>query len=115
MRNDCNKYVRHCIVCQLIKGNINRYSPLIIRELPPPRTHIMADFIGPIFKKYYILVIVDYRTGYVMIEGVHGCSIKAVVRMLFDRWIPIMGWFEIFESDYGSAFKNELFQRKTKH
>ena len=25
-----------------------------------------------------------------------------------------MGWFDTFESDYGSAFKNELFQRINK-
>ena len=111
---DCSKFVDNCIVCQTIKGSIRKRAPLIIRKLPKPRVHIMADFIGAIFKIYYILVIIDYSTGYVMMRGFRGCSIKSIIQMLFDHWIPVMGWFEVFESDYGSAFNNEIFKRLNK-
>ena len=75
-----------------------------LRELPAPRDHIMIDFIGPFLKGYYILTIVDYASGYTMLESCVNCGAEDVIDMLIDRWISIFGLPKYFESDLGSAF-----------
>ena len=45
MRHDINYAVRRCIVCQFKLGTIKKRAPLLIRELPKPREHVMGDFI----------------------------------------------------------------------
>ena len=46
-----------------------------------------------------------------MLDGTRSCGTEIVLNMLLNRWIPIFGWFKIFESDLGSAFNSKL----TKH
>ena len=46
MRNDINNHVLRCQVCQFRKGTIKKRAPMLIRQLPKPRDHIMADFIA---------------------------------------------------------------------
>ena len=54
MWTDIKYFVKRCIVCQFKLGTIKHRAPLLIRELPKPREHIMADFIGPFLnEKYY--------------------------------------------------------------
>ena len=38
------------------------------------------------------------------------CGTEIVLNMLLNNWIPIFGWFKVFESDLGSAFKSNLTQ-----
>ena len=65
----------------------------------------MADFLG------YCIVLIDYGSGYCMIDGIYGCGVENVLNMILDRWVAIMGWFEVFESDLGSAFRAGLIRR----
>ena len=67
MKKDMIRFCELCISCQFIKGSVRHRAPLRIRELPAPRAHIFADFLGSIYGKYYILVLVDYATGYTML------------------------------------------------
>ena len=110
MRADINYHVRRCIVCQFKLGTITNRSPLLIRDLPRPREHLMADFIGPFFKKYYILVFIDYFTGWTMLSDSKSCGTQVVLDMLLNKWVPIFGWFKVFETDLGSAFTSNLTQ-----
>ena len=111
MKQDCIKWCKNCIICQFIKGAPSHTAPMLIRELPFPRTHVMADFLGPIYSSYYILVIIDYGSGYCMLKGTIGCGVENVLNMVLDRWVPILGWFDVFESDLGSAFRASLIRR----
>ena len=111
MRFDCNKWCDNCLLCQFIKGSPTHTAPMQIRELPFPRTHVMADFLGPFWKHYYILVMIDYGSGYCMLNGTIGCGVEEVLNMILDNWVPILGWFETFESDLGSAFRAGLIRR----
>ena len=111
MRQDCEKWCNNCIICQFIKGAPTHTAPLLIRELPFPRSHIMADFLGPVYNQCYILVLIDYGSGYCMLDGTIGCGVEQVLNMVVDRWVPIMGWFDVFESDLGSAFRASLIRR----
>ena len=111
MKQDCIKWCKNCIVCQFIKGAPTHTAPMMIRELPFPRTHVMADFLGPIYNSYYILAMIDYGSGYCMLKGTVGCGVENVLNMVLDRWVPILGWFDVFESDLGSAFRASLIRR----
>ena len=71
----------------------------------------MSDFIGPFLGKYYILVMIDYLTGWTMLTPAKSCGTEIVLSTIFDKWVPTFGWFKIFETDLGSAFKSNL----TKH
>ena len=110
LRKDVKKFIKRCIPCQFVKGSITHRTPLTQRPLPKPCEHIFVDFLGPIYGKYYILVIVDYATGYIMLTPVIGCDRYVVLHTLLNKWIPIFGWFKTFESDWGSGFNNRLIE-----
>jgi hypothetical protein len=85
----------------MVKGGIKHQAPMQLRELPPPRYHIMLDFMGPIYGIYYILVIIDYFTGYT----------DVALETILYRWVPYFGWFKIIETDLGGAFTSQLCKR----
>ena len=115
MRIDVNKLVRACTLCQFIKQGVSVKAPLLIRDLPKPRSHIMIDFIGPLFNhKYYIMVIVDYATGYTMLHPCTTCDTLPVIHALLSKWIPFVGLFNIIETDLGSAFNSKLIKKLLK-
>ena len=62
MKHDVRKFCDQCISCQFVKGSIRHRAPLTVRPLARPREHIFADFLGPVFGKYHILVLVDAGT-----------------------------------------------------
>ena len=111
MASDVVTHCKECLICQAIKGVPVKKAPLQIRELPSPRVHIMLDLLGPIYFKYYILVIVDYFTGYTVLRGIANSGAEQIADELINNWIPTFGIFEKFESDYGSGFNNELMAR----
>ena len=108
LKKDVQWFCRTCLTCQYTKGSIRHRAPMTVRELPTKLTHIFADFLGPIYGKYYILVFIDYTTGYTMLIPTTGCDSITVVNNLLGKWIPSLGWFKIFESDWGSGFNNKL-------
>ena len=109
MKYDARKWVQSCLVCLYTKGQPTNIAPMQIRKLPKTKEHLMADFIH--CRGFYILVLIDYSTGYVMLEACDAASAQAVSNMIFQRWIPILGWFKTFETDYGTAFDNNVLSR----
>ena len=108
MKRDVREFCRDCVSCQFTKGGVRHRAPLRMRDLPLPRHHIFADFLGSVFGKYYILFLVDYATGYTMLIPTEGTDAVTVVDSILKRWVPIFGWFKIFESDWGSGFNSNI-------
>ena len=50
----------------------------------------------------------DSATGYTMLIPTNGCDGITVINSIIKYWIPIFGWFSVFESDWGSGFNNKL-------
>ena len=98
------------MICQFAKGGPTHKTPMRIRSLPDAGELLMADFMGPFFKKFYILVLIDYRTGFVVLIGVSYCGARAAAEAIISNWIPYFGLFSTFESDMGSAFKSKMFK-----
>ena len=114
MKRDVREFCDSCISCQFVKGSVRHRAPLRERHLPKPREHIFADFLGSVFGKYYILVLVDYATGYTMLIPTNGNDAITVVDSILRYWIPIFGWFSIFESDWGPGFNSLIMKALTK-
>ena len=114
MKSDVRKFCELCISCQFIKGSVHHRAPLRIRELPTPRSHIFADFLGSIYGKYYILVLVDYATGYTMLIPTTNTDLQTIVDSIINYWIKIFGWFEVFESDWGQGFNSKVLEALTR-
>ena len=117
MESDIRQYCETCLPCQFMQGSARHRAPLRYRDLPPPRTHVFADFLGPIYKQYYILVLVDYATGYTMLIPTTNVDAQEVIEAILNNWVKIFGWFDILETDWGSGFNNtiiELLTRATK-
>ena len=114
MKKDVRDYCSTCITCQFTKGSVRHRTPLQVRQLPKPRQHIFADFLGSIFGRYYILVLVDYATGYTMLIPTNGTDAPTIIESIIKYWIPIFGWFSIFESDWGSGFNSKIMKALTK-
>ena len=74
MRDDIRDYVNKCIICQFGKGTPFKKQQMRIRILPNVRDHIMADYMGPFFKRYYILVLIDYASGYTVLIPTDNCG-----------------------------------------
>ena len=108
-------FVDECELCQYTKHGGGYKAKMRVRELPRPREHIMADFLGPILGDYYILVIVDYFTGYTMLVPTVNCGTEQVFDALIKHWIPLFGLFSVFETDYGSGFDNKIMHRIFEH
>ena len=113
MKRDVRRHCKTCITCQYTKGSVRHRAPLRIRKLPKRKEHLFADFLGPIYGKYYILVLVDYATGYTLLIPTVGCDGITVVNSIFDKWVPLFGWFNVFETDWGSGFNNQLINALT--
>ena len=108
MKKDVKIFCDHCDFCQFTRGTAIQRAPLAVRELPPIFSHLFADFLGPIYGRYYILVLVDYASGYCRLVPCDGCDAPTVIESLLDSWISTFGWFSKFESDWGSGFNNKL-------
>ena len=114
MKSDVKDFCDKCISCQYVKGGKKHRAPLVIRYQPKPREHIFLDYLGPIYSDYYILDIVDYSSGFVMLIPTNGCDGETVIHALINYWIRIFGYFKVFESDWGSGFSNLLIKYLSK-
>ena len=114
MKEDVKEHVKQCKLCQYVKHGRTLKAPMRIRELPAPRSHVMADFLDCIVAKYHIMVIIDYRTNYCMLVPCERCDTRAVVDALLSKWIPVFGLFDSFETDFGSGFDNNVMKLLTK-
>ena len=108
LQRDVNSFCDHCYLCQFSKGGVRHRAPLVIREFAQPLQHIFADFLGPVYGKYYVLVLVDKTTGYSMLIPTNGCDAMTIIDSILRRWVPIFGWFTTFECDWGSGFASKL-------
>ena len=108
MKKDIEIFCKQCISCQFTKGNMRARTPLVTRDLDAPLEHLYADFLGPVYGKYYVLVLVDAATGYVMLTPTDGCDALTVVNTILRKWIKTFGWFKTLETDWGSGFGNKL-------
>ena len=65
---------------------------------------------GPFFKKYYILVLIDYATGFTVLEPCTNCSAIVTSEAIINRWFPYFGLPADFDCDLGSAFISKVFK-----
>ena len=113
MKQDMQHFAHICKLCKFTKGSIRHRAPMQIRQLPKPREHLMCDFLGPIYSaygNYYILVIIDYATGWTMLVPTEGCGAEVIVNTLMNKWIPLFGMMATIETDYGSGFDSHLYR-----
>ena len=113
-KRDVRKFCENCVLCQFVKGSKRHRAPLQVRHLPKPREHLFADFLQGIYGQYHILFLIDYATGYAMLIPTNGTDAVTVVNSILKQWVPIFGWFTIFEADWGSGFKNKIMRALTK-
>ena len=109
MRDDIRNHISRCPVCQFGKGGPQHKTPMRIRDLPEAGELLLGDYMGPFFKKYYILVLIDYKTGFTVLYPTSFCGAISAAEAILTKWIPYFGLFEKFESDMGSAFTSKLF------
>ena len=105
MKRDVRRFCKRCMLCKFTNGTTQHRSPLSTRYLPAPRQHLFADFLQT-GTGYHILALVDYATGYVMLIPTRGTDGATVVNAILQKWVPIFGWFNVFESDWGSGFNS---------
>ena len=110
MVNDIKTFCKRCLICDFVKGTKRHRAPLQIREQVSPREHLMFDFIGSIYGKYYILALIDYCTGYTMLIPTVGTDVQTVVYCILQYWIPVFGKFKYLDCDYGPGFTNKVFR-----
>ena len=107
---DVKAFCKACVSCQFVNGGPKKRAALMERYRPLPRQHIFADILGPIYQRYYVLVLVDYATGYSMLIPMEGCDAISIAYAIFEYWIRIFGCFEYLETDWGSGFTSKLFK-----
>ena len=108
LSRDVNSFCKSCILCQQLSGTQRNRTPLQIRINPPAFYHIFADFLGPIYARFYVLVIVDQRSGFCRLITTDGCDALTVLENLINKWITLFGYPRLFESDWGAGFNNRL-------
>ena len=114
MITDIKDLCNHCVLCQRLRGTQANRTPLQYRLNPPAFLHIFCDFLGPIYGKYYVLVIVDQRSGFCRLIPTDGCDAPTVIENLIKKWFTLYGYPQLFESDWGSGFNNKLVKTLTK-
>jgi len=110
MREDAKNHTARCPICQAAKGGPSHRHSFATRTLPKPLERLMADFMGPFFKKYYILVLIDYTSGYTVLTPADSCGAIVTSEAIINNWMPYFGWPKEFDCDMGSAFVSKLFK-----
>ena len=106
MYSDIESHCKTCTSCQFVKGSKRHRTPLIERARPKPLEHLFADILGPIYGRFYILVLVDYATGFSMLIPMEGADAISIIKAIEEHWFRIFRYFRIFESDWGPGFNN---------
>ena len=110
MKKDIKVFCDRCLLCAYAKGHVKHIAPLKMREFVLPRQSLYADFIEVLGGKYHILTMVDYCTGWTMLEVCIDNDAFTVVDVIIRRWIPLHGQFKYFDSDRGSGFIGRVIQ-----
>ena len=108
-RDDARHYSACCPICQFIKGEPDHKHPFTHRQLPKQKQKLLADFMGPFFKKYYILVLIDYATGFTVLEPCTNCGAIVTTETIINKWVPYFGLPLEFDC-MGSAFISKVFK-----
>ena len=106
MSRDMRRFVLRCLLCQFANGSLRNRAPLQVRQPVLPRESVFGDFIELVLanQRFYILVLVDYCTGWTMLIPTKTNDAYTVVDALLSKWIPLFGMFKYFDSDQGSGF-----------
>ena len=110
MKKDIKIHCDRCVVCSFSKGSVRHRAPMQIRPFCLPRECVFADFIEVLGKRYHILVLIDYCTGWTMLLPYNSNDANTVVDGIFNRWIPLHGQFKCFDSDMGAGFSSKVTQ-----
>ena len=108
LKEDVKYMCDTCILCQQLRGTQRKRTPLQIRLNPKAFDHVFADFLGPVYGRFYILVFVDQRSGFCRLVPTDGCDALVVLESLINKWSTLFGYPLLFESDWGSGFNNKL-------
>ena len=108
------EFIKQCPACQLmdrlkLKMKIRAFTTASIR----PFQTVCADHIGPLHidgKSVYVLVIIDCFSRWVELYSTNSTSAKDTADCLFDFY-GRYGSAEIFSTDRGPAFRNEIVQQ----
>ena len=111
-QSDSKKFVQQCPECQQAKGHKfhkrGKLAPLISHRF---NDIVHCDFLGPLHKDLYILVITDNLTGYTMLVPTFGQTATDIITAILQKWKPINGLPRKILTDRGKGFISELNQR----
>ena len=111
LHTDVETFVQQCEPCQLGKGSKSykrgKLAPLFSRF---HNDIVHMDFAGPIYGKFYILIIVDKFTGMTMLLPCKSTSAEVVVHSLLYNWYPTHGMPRAICTDRGTGFIAEANQ-----
>ena len=76
------KTCRSCHGCQLV-STPSKPEPMTRTQLPDaPLEHLAADFMGPLLSGKYLFVLVDYYSGYKVVEIMRSTTSEKTVQCL---------------------------------
>ena len=121
IRQDVEKTVRTCRVCQIYKGPSKKYGhlPLKQAENPIPWNRVHVDMIGPLTVKtakgkheLRALTMIDPVTGWFEVKDVKKADSDSCMRAMDDVWLSRYPRPEYLGFDGGSEFKSVFKQMR---
>ena len=113
IHKDVTEFVSKCLICQQCK--VERRAPKVlmgIRNVSEPWQIVSADFAGPFPRSpkgnKYLLIFMDYFTRWIECFAVGKAGATTVKQCLRQRIFMRYGLPDLFRSDNGTPFKNEL-------
>jgi len=115
LRQDVERYVRTCRLCQVYKGNRKKYGHLPVKnaEMPVPWNRVNVDMIGPLSVKtptktlqLRALTMIDPATGWFEVKDVASPSAEACMAAMDDTWLSRYPRPQYIGYDNGSEYKN---------
>ncbi len=113
MSTDTVEYCQSCVKCQKFNyANIHNVAPLKNIIVHRPFQLLGVDFMGP-FKRsksgnYYILIVIDHWTKYVVAVALPSFTAELTARAIIDNVVCKFGMFESILSDQGVNFEANL-------
>lgn len=112
MAGDAEKWVKACQSCA-VNGRPEKTTPMVRTLVPKTAWETIAlDFNGPYakFGGIYILVIVDYRSRYIIARPVKSTSFEQTKKVL-DEIFEREGFPDTMKSDNGPPFNGDEYSR----